>query len=87
MSMKFLWNFITSPRSTIIGVIGSFSAGAALLLILNAMGCDLSKLTMDVLSEAAAIIAAPTVVGGVIKDKKEDRTAGDDEHDKAGMGI
>lgn len=78
MKVGLLWNFITSPRSTIIGIIGSCSAGAALLLILNAMGCDLSKLTLDVLSEAAALIAAPTVAGGVMRDEK--RTAGDDAH-------
>lgn len=82
MKVGLLWNFITSPRSTIIGIIGSFSAGAALLLILNAMGCDLSKLTLDVLSEAAALIAAPTVAGGVMKDAK--RTAGDDAHERDG---
>lgn len=80
-----LWNVVTSPRTTIIGLIGSFSAGAALLFLLNAMGCDLSKLTFDVLGEAAAICAAPAVAGGVMQDKK--RTEGDDEHDKNGMGI
>lgn len=82
MKLSFLWNIVTSPRSTIIGIVGSFSAGAALLFILNAMGCDVSKLTMDVLSEAAAICAAPAVAGGLMNDKG--RTAGDDEHDKAG---
>lgn len=84
--MKLLWNFITSPRSTIIGLIGTFSAGSALLFILNAMGCDVSKLTLDVLSEAAAICAGPAVVGGLMKDKKDERTDGDDAHDQAGHG-
>lgn len=81
MKLGFLWNIITSPRSTIIGLVGSFSGGAALLFILNAMGCDMSKLTMDVIGEAAAIIAGPAVVGGIMKDE---RTAGDDAHDQAG---
>lgn len=83
MNIKFLWNIVTSPRSTVIGLVGSFSAGAALLFVLNVMGCDLSKLTMDVLSEAAAMVMAPAVVGGVMKDKKDDRE-NEREHDQAG---
>lgn len=82
MSLAFLWNIVTSPRSTIIGLVGSVSAGAALLVIFNAMGCDLTKLTMDVLAEAVAIVSAPAVAGGVMRDNK--RTAGDEQHEKEG---
>lgn len=80
-----MWNIITSPRSTILGLVGTTSGGAAFLYVMNAMQCNWQDLDMQVLTHAAAMLSAPAVIGGVMKDTHA-RTAGDDAHDQAGQG-
>jgi uncharacterized membrane protein len=79
MSFKFLWNIVTSPRTTILGVVGTTCGGAAFLYVMNAMHCDWTQLSMAVLTEAGAMLSAPAVVGAAMKDKP---TVGDEEHEK-----
>lgn len=94
MKIGFLYNIITSPRSTVLGLVGSTTGGAAFLYVMSAMHCDWTQLSLTVLSEAGALLAAPAVVGAAMKDStnvagpvaKEVRTVGDDAHDQAGQG-
>jgi len=68
--MQLLMNFIQHPRSTAVGLVGSSTGGAAFLYLMNAMHCDLADLSWQTLSTVATMIAAPTIVGGVLKDSK-----------------
>ena len=82
MSFSFLWNIITNPRSTILGLVGTTSGGAAFLFIADAMHCDWTQLSTQTLSAAAAMLSAPTVIGAVMKDTKPN--AGDAQNAKDG---